>query len=330
MKSGAGTWVLTNPHNSDAQTNSYNTFGGYSGGTTVSGGTLGFVEGAIGGGVIDITGNATLRWEAGNTQDITTGTGAGVARSLKIEDGVTATFNTNGNDVTLSNAIALGGSSTAALTKSGAGTLTLGATNAYTGATTVDGGTLDIGTGGALTATTNVTVNSGGTLLLSGTGANKINDSAAVTLNGGTFSLDGSTSLDEQVGALTLSASSVIDFGTLAAGHILRFADSTGATWGAFTLSIWNWTEGADHLYFGSIFGAGLPVGGLGKILFYYDSGITPTGGAPAAFGPDNGEVSPVPEPSAVLVGLSLLSLAGYRERRWLFRCREARRNRTA
>ena len=169
-------------------------------------------------------------------------------------------------------------------------------------------------------------INSGGTLLLSGAGANKINNSAAVTLNGGTIAMGGSTSLDEQVGALTLSASSVIDFGTFAGGNILRFADSTGATWGAFTLSIWNWTDGADHLYFGSVFGAGLPVGGLGKILFYSDSGSTPTGGASRAFGPDNGEVSPLPEPSTVLVGLSLLSLAGYRERRWFFRCREARR----
>ena len=64
VKSGAGTWVLTNPHNSDAQTNSYSTFGGYGGGTTISGGTLGFANNAIGGGVVDITGNATLRWDS--------------------------------------------------------------------------------------------------------------------------------------------------------------------------------------------------------------------------------------------------------------------------
>jgi fibronectin-binding autotransporter adhesin len=329
VKSGSGTWVLTNPHNSDAQSNSYSTFGGYGGGTTVSGGTLGFANNAIGGGVVDITGNATLRWEAGNTQDITTGTGAGVARSVKVEDGVTATFNTNGNDVTLSNALTLGASGTAAVTKSGTGTLTLTAANTYSGATAISasGGTLEIGQGGSLASTSSVTVNSGGTLLLSGTtNYNRINDSAAVTLAGGTLSMGGSTSFDEQVGALTLSGNSVIDFGTLAGGNILRFADSTGATWGAFTLSIWNWTAGADHLYFGSVLGAGLPVGGLGKILFYTDSGTTPTGGSPANFGPDNGEVSPVPEPSAVLVGLSLLSLAGYRERRWFFRCREARR----
>jgi hypothetical protein len=60
--------VLTNAHNSDAQTDAYNAWGGYGGGTTLSGGTLGFVNNAIGGGVVDFTGNATLRWESGNTQ----------------------------------------------------------------------------------------------------------------------------------------------------------------------------------------------------------------------------------------------------------------------
>ena len=44
-----------------------------------------------------------------------------------------------------------------------------------------------------------------------------------------------------------------------------------------------------------------------------------------APFDGANGEVSDVPEPSTVLVGLSLHSLAGYRERRWLFRCRAAK-----
>ena len=66
---------------------------------------------------------------------------------MKIEDGVTATFNTNGNNVTLSNALAVGGSATGALTKTGAGTLTLSGANTYTGTTTVSGGTLEVGSG---------------------------------------------------------------------------------------------------------------------------------------------------------------------------------------
>jgi autotransporter-associated beta strand protein len=168
VKSGSGTWVLTNPNNSAAQTNDYNTFGGYGGGTTISDGTLGFVENAIGGGVVDFTGNATLRWESGNTQDITTGSGAGAARSVRIGDGVTATFNTNGNDVSLSNAFGVGPLKTGAIAKTGAGTLTLSAAHTYTGTTTVSAGTLVIN-GAQVDATGNVLV-SGSTSRLEGTG----------------------------------------------------------------------------------------------------------------------------------------------------------------
>lgn len=190
VKSGTGTWVLTNPHNSDAQTNAYNTYGGYGGGTVISGGTLGFASGAIGGDVVDFTGNATLRWESGNTQDITTGTGAGIARSVKIEDGVTATFNTNGNNVTLSNALAVGTLKTGALTKDGAGTLTLTGTNTYTGDTTVSAGTLLVN--GVIASTANpsfgVTVGDGtGIDVLGGSGtvlgATKFNGGSDTTTN---------------------------------------------------------------------------------------------------------------------------------------------------
>jgi fibronectin-binding autotransporter adhesin len=174
VKSGTGTWVLTNPHNSDGQTDAYNAWGGYGGGTTLSGGTLGFVNNAIGGGVVDFTGNATLRWESGNTQDLTTGTGAGVARSVKIEDGVRATFNTNGNNVTLSNALAVGPHKTGALTKDGAGILTLSANNTYDGATTVSAGTLVVN---GNQAAANGAVSVSGTLAGTGTvgGATTIN-----------------------------------------------------------------------------------------------------------------------------------------------------------
>ena len=174
VKSGTGTWVLTNPHNSDGQTDAYNAWGGYGGGTPLSGGTLGFVNNAIGGGVVDFTGNATLRWESGNTQDLSTGTGAGVARSVKIEDGVRATFNTNGNNVTLSNALAVGPHKTGALTKDGAGILTLSANNNYDGATTVSAGTLVVN---GNQAAANGAVSVSGTLAGTGTvgGATTIN-----------------------------------------------------------------------------------------------------------------------------------------------------------
>ncbi|NQT41280.1 MAG: autotransporter-associated beta strand repeat-containing protein, partial [Planctomycetes bacterium] len=74
----------------------------------------------------------------------------------------TVSFDTNGNNITLSGV--LGGSG--GLNKIGAGTLTLNAANTYTGGTTVDGGTLSLGyaSGGTGTIRGTLTVNAGGTV----------------------------------------------------------------------------------------------------------------------------------------------------------------------
>lgn len=205
---------------------------------------------------------------------------------------------------------------TSNLEKTGAGIMTMNAANTYSGTTTVSGGSLVLGSGGSILNSTGVTVNTGGTLLLQGTGA-QISDTAAVNLNGGTIRL-GANGIDEQVGVLTLSGSSVIDFGNFSSATF-RFADSELASWTG-TLSVWNWTAGSDRLFFGSVEGQGVP--NLNQIVFYSDNGETSLGNP--QYLPD-GEVSPIPEPSAVLVGLSLLSLAGFRERRWFLRCREAK-----
>jgi len=286
---------------------------------------------------ISVSSGATLAVNAGGAGEFATGTSGngtigGLLSGLGGQSGSTVAFASGSSlgidttnapgSLTYSGAITNAG---LGITKLGAGTLTLTGTNTYTGATVISGGKLEVGEGGSL-AGTNITVNSGGTLLLSGsTNYNRIADSTGFTLAGGTLSM-GTTGLDEQVGPLSLSGNSVIDFGTFAGSNIVRFADSTGATWGAFTLSVWNWTEGVDHLYFGSVPGNsndGLSVSQLGQIAFFSDNGTTRLGDA--AWGLFLNEVSPLPEPSAVLIGLSLLSLAGYRERRWLFRCREAR-----
>jgi autotransporter-associated beta strand protein len=114
----------------------------------------------------DFQGNATLRWATGNTVDISFENGSS---QIKIGDGVTATFDTNGNDVTLATAFDLGASQTGAVAKSGAGTLALTAANSYTGSTTVNEGTLLLGDGTnntGLSDTNDVLVASGATLHL--------------------------------------------------------------------------------------------------------------------------------------------------------------------
>ena len=132
----------------------------YTGGTNIHAGTLSFADGALGTtGQVRFTGTSTLRWESGNTQDVTTTNG------IYLEDGVNATFDTNGNNVTFAKAFTLGESQptgTAAITKDGAGKLTILAANGYTGGTTVAAGILFLGDGstpGASLGTGDVTVN---------------------------------------------------------------------------------------------------------------------------------------------------------------------------
>jgi autotransporter-associated beta strand protein len=92
----------------------------------------------------------------------------------------------------------------------GSGLVVLAASNTYTGATTVSGGTLTLsGAGGAVNATSGVTVKQGATLLVDNRGgANnaRISDAAGITLDGGTFTYLGKSvaSTSETVGALTL------------------------------------------------------------------------------------------------------------------------------
>ena len=90
----------------------------------------------------DFSGTSTLKWDAGNTMDVS------VSSNLRIRDGVNATLDTNGNDVVLSAAVVNGTTGTGALTKAGNGKLTLVANNTYSGGTTVNAGTLQLGNGG--------------------------------------------------------------------------------------------------------------------------------------------------------------------------------------
>ena len=118
LRTLSGTLSLTNPNT-------------YSGGTTVSGGTLVFSPQSLGSGVVILDGGI-LQYAAGNTQDISTQT---------VEFGINGgTIDTNGNNVTYADPV--GAVATGPLTKAGAGTLTLAAGSAYTTNTTVTGGTL--------------------------------------------------------------------------------------------------------------------------------------------------------------------------------------------
>jgi outer membrane autotransporter protein len=123
----------------------------YGGGTNIMQGTLNFVTNGLGTGLVTFTGNSTLQWATGNTQDVSTTNGVAIVA------GVTGTFDTNGNNITLATSLITAAG--AGVAKVGNGVLTLGGTNTYTGATTVTGGTLKAGTAKGFSANSAFTVN---------------------------------------------------------------------------------------------------------------------------------------------------------------------------
>ena len=200
-----------------------------------------------------------------------------------------------------------------------------GSLNNGTGAVNVSG-TLNIGDSSRLNGTGTITVNSGGTLAFTGTtGADRIRDTAPMNLNGGTlstngFSEHGATNNTAGIGALTLSASSIIDLGS--GSSVVAFANSSAQTWTG-TLSIYNWSGstaggGTDQLYFGND-NTGLNTGQLGQVTFYSDSGTTALGVAQILM---DGEIVPVPEPATwFAASLTVIAVAGTSYRRYRY-CR--------
>ncbi|MCX6876759.1 MAG: autotransporter-associated beta strand repeat-containing protein [Verrucomicrobia bacterium] len=157
-KSGASTLVLAGPNT-------------HTGDTSISGGTLQL-------GDANAVANSTV--SLGVTNGLTFGTGIGTfvlgglsgAIPLALTDtgaaAVTLEVGNNGQDTTYY--AALNGVS-GALTKVGSGMLTLAAANGYTGATTVNGGTLVLGVDGGTTYTYAggaIAINNGATLRVKG------------------------------------------------------------------------------------------------------------------------------------------------------------------
>jgi fibronectin-binding autotransporter adhesin len=151
------------------------------------------------------TGNITFSNLGGNTGTIRyTAASAGTDWATRIVNSAgTIRLDTNGNDVNLAGAI--NDTNTFGLVKSGAGVLTLGGNNTYTGTTTVSAGTLLIN--GSTASGSAVTVANGGTL--GGTGT--IN--GAITVNSGGTLSPGNSIGQLTVGSLTLNSGANLVFG---------------------------------------------------------------------------------------------------------------------
>jgi len=188
LKEGSGTLTL-----SAANT--------YSGGTTLTTGQLninnsgsGGTSSAIGTGTFTINTGTTIdntsvgavtlstnnaqAWNGNftftGTKDLNMGTGAVTMNAAR-------TVTVSGGTLTVGGIIS---GSTFGLTKSGAGKLTLSGTNAYTGATNVDVGTLEIASGGSTHASSAVTVNGTASLVVNGTLNGTLLANSSTTVSG--------------------------------------------------------------------------------------------------------------------------------------------------
>ena len=249
-KSGAGTLMLTGSN-------------AYSGMTSINGGILNVGNAnALAGSASLVFGGGTLQYSAANSMDYS-GLIAGSGSAISID--------TNGQDITFGTSLAA--SNTGGLAKSGNGTLTLNASNAFSGATTVTGGTLQIGNGGATGSIAGNVANSGVLAFnrsdritfsgsISGTGAIQQIGSGSVMLTGsnnftgaataasGTLQIGDGSSGSVSGGMLTASAGGTVAI-DLANGGTLGSAITNNGTvnfiaGGTNTIStnIYGWTSG--------------------------------------------------------------------------------------
>ena len=241
----------------------------FSGGTTLNAGTLSFSSGALGAGPITIAANnTTLRWNTSNSKDTST-------QGLLINDLVTATLDTNGNNVSLASSLQNGPAGTGALTKIGTGALSLGGSNTYSGATTLLGGQLNINSPSAigtgmliLNNGTSIDNTSGAPVTLST--ANPVNIIGGFTFAGtnpldlGTGPVTGATiNINVAAGNLTLSGPYATGGGlanqvTTKSGNGTLTIASTTSTFNA----IWNFNAGTVNV--ASLSDYGVP-GSLGN-----------------------------------------------------------------
>ncbi len=225
-QTGAGTTTLTAANN-------------FSGTTTISGGAINL-------GNVNAFQNSTVSIGVANGLTFTnTGTNnigglAGASNEL-IPASTTLSVGANGASTTYSGA--LSGGATAALTKVGAGTLTLSGVNSYTGATTISGGILQVGAGGtteALSTSSTITDNGNLTFNRSNAVTQGTDFSSAAISGNGSLTQAGSSTLTLNVantyhGGTTINAGGTISTalgnamgdGAVTDNGILAFTDAS-------------------------------------------------------------------------------------------------------
>jgi hypothetical protein len=157
-------------------------------------------------------------------------------------------------------------------------------------------------------------VANGATLLLSQ--SDQVNNSASVSLSGGTITRG--TGVSETFGALTVSGSSTLDFGSGTSGN-LAFGTYTPSS-----LLTLNSFFGGNVLTFNSDLTGSIAVGTYNSTSYLSGDGLfqvnSISGGFTTAYNGSSFTITAIPEPSTYLAAAGLLSLMLWPSRKRIIR----------
>jgi autotransporter-associated beta strand protein len=249
--------------------------------------------------IATLTGTAIV-----NANGVDLAVGAMSGGTLNVNAAGAVVTNITGGNIAVStnvSATLLGGSSSGVisgsggLTKAGNGTLIVTASNSFTGTVDVQAGVLSLAsaTGFAAGGTTNVIVATNATLLIAQ--SDQVNNSAGVTLSGGT--IQRASGVSEVFGNLNLTASSFLDFGGGTAGTI-TFSGIDYTPSALLALDIANFNQGSALVF--------QTTNNLSMSGFTF-SGTGGFGGS--SFDGSTFTITAIPEPSAYFAVIALLGL---------------------
>jgi hypothetical protein len=185
----------------------------------------------------------------------------------------------------------------------------LAARNRFTGATAVTGGVLNLNSsaGSSLESTTSISVTNA-TLLISQSG--QVNDSATVTLSGGT--VQRGSGVSEVFGNLNLTEASFLDFGTGATGNLTFGTYQNNAATPSALLTLNNFLPGNSFTFTSTSFSTN-------NVGSYFTFGTGYAGSSIANTG-STFTITAIPEPSTYLAAAGLLAVLIWPSRRRLLK----------